>query len=124
MQWPFKTIKQKSSWPFHALLIQLAAPLIQVPEGKERSAHVAKTIERTCRLVARLAVEFKVPPCFIMDTMIEQLIREGGDKFKSHLAAHDDDQGKSLDAALDHQGVLTDFVDSLQKTSEPKPKPN
>lgn len=118
MGWPFKTIKQHSDWPFQPFLIQLAGSIISMPP-ELRGKMTAKTIERTCRMVARLAVEFGVPPFWIMDTMAHQLVREGGKKFKQQLeAAAAEGQGEALDKALDNKDMLTDFLSGLSKPTD------
>jgi hypothetical protein len=57
--WPFKTLKQNSSWPLQGVVIALAAAVLQADTAP---AAVAKTIERALRVGVRLANEFGVTP--------------------------------------------------------------
>lgn len=107
-KWPFKTIKQSSSWPLQPMLIQLAAVVVQ---SGDVGPAAAKTIERVCRMAARLAVEFKAPPGWVMEVMAAQLVREGGPKFAAELA--EVLTAESLDKGIDNQNVLTDLLESF-----------
>lgn len=121
MKWPFQSIKKQSEWPFHGLLVELAVSIVQVPP-EMKTPYTLKTIERCVRLAAKLAVEFKVPPCVVMGMCEEQLCREGGVEFESHLAAHNDDVP---DHTADVQGkdalvkLLTGFGAAEPKDEEP-----
>jgi len=112
MNWPFKTIKQESSWPLQPMLVSLAAAVIQSGDVKPAAA---KTIERVCRMAARLAVEFKAPPMFVMEVMAAQLVREGGPKFAAVLKEAAGIDADNLDAGLDAQNMLTDLMDGFGK---------
>lgn len=61
MPWPFKTIKQQSSWPLREVLVLLAGTVLATP-NEHRAAAAAKMCERGLRLAVRLANEFGVPP--------------------------------------------------------------
>jgi hypothetical protein len=107
MEWPFKTIKQKSEWPFHGILIPIAAVVLQAPP-KLRTAVAQKQIERCLRMGAKLAVEFGMCPWAFLQIAEEQIVREGGEEVAKHLAEH-----KS-----DHAQAVVDGVSGAEKTMD------
>jgi hypothetical protein len=106
MIWPFKTIKQKSEWPFHSMLVGMAGAVLSAP-SQHRTEAAMKTIERCVRLGAKLAVEFGVPPCVFVKIAEAQIVREGGKEAAAHLAAHKADHATDAVAKSD---AITDAM--------------
>lgn len=78
MGWPFKRLKQHSSFTLHGLTVKFAEAVIKVPAGsKERGMAVKKTVERSFRMGVRLGYEFDISPAALLDlarTVIESEI--------------------------------------------------
>ena len=85
MKWPFKTLKQTSTWPMQPIVIQLAAIVLHTPP-QDRQKAAAKVIERCIRAGARLAVEFGMPAPLFVEVAKAQIVREGGAEAKAALA--------------------------------------
>jgi hypothetical protein len=83
--WPFKHLKQTSSWPMQSLVLQLAASVLQAPAPKRKQA-AEKVIERAVRMGARLACEFGMPPALFVEIAKSMIIKEGGSKAQTALA--------------------------------------
>lgn len=75
MKWPFKHLKQESSWPLQPLACSLAAVVIQAPPELRKEA-LAKTVERAFRLAARVCRELEVHPARALEIAEAQLCRE------------------------------------------------
>jgi len=100
MQWPFKRLKQHSSWPLQGLVVQFAATVINAPEGAQRKAMAQNMIESCIRMGARLAVEFEMTADLFIEAAKAQIIRETGTKGKKQIAnAFSDEVLKVVDKA-------------------------
>jgi hypothetical protein len=75
MKWPFKHLKQDSSWPLQNVACALSAVVIQAPPELRKEA-MAKTIERAFRLAARVCRELEIHPARALEIAEEQLCRE------------------------------------------------
>ena len=84
MKWPFKTLKQNSTWPMQSLTLQMAAMVLTV-HPNERKAAAAKMIERCVRMGARLAVEFGMPGPLFVEVARAMIVKEGGDEVAQAL---------------------------------------
>ena len=107
MEWPFKSLKQSSTWPMQPFVIQFAAAVLHAPPS-ERKKFAAKMIERCVRMGARLAVEFDMPAVLFVEVAKAQIAREGGPEAKAALA---EAFGAEVVAALDG---AEEAVDSVQ----------
>jgi hypothetical protein len=97
--WPFKTLKQNSTWPLQPFVVQFAAGVLSVPKEERRKAAV-KMIERCIRMGARLAVEFELPAPLFVEIAKAMIVKEGGAEAQHALAeAFGDDVVKVLDGA-------------------------
>lgn len=132
MGWPFKHIKQQSSWPMQGLVITLAGEVLKAPSSK-RQAAAMKIIERCVRMGARIAVEFGMPGDVFVALAKQQMIREGGVVAKAAIAHAAADaalelhekaaiQGEAMKAQLDAifkgKALLPDMLD------DPLPDPD
>lgn len=105
MKWPFKHLKQDSSWPLQGVACALSATAIQAPPELRKEA-MAKTIERAFRLAARVCRELEIHPARALEIAEEQLCREiPGAKqaivaVRAGKAADDDDQAQDLLAKM------------------------
>ena len=77
MKWPFKTLKQTSTWPLQGLTCQFAAAVLAAPATDQKKA-ASKMIERAVRMGARLAVEFGMPAPLFVEIAKAQIVREAG----------------------------------------------
>lgn len=75
--WPFKTIKQTSTWPMQPFVVKFAAAVLSAPEP-DRPAFARKMIERCVRMGARLAVEFGMGAEEFVNIAGEQIANETG----------------------------------------------
>lgn len=74
-KWPFKRLRQNSSWPMQGIVVAFAAAVLQTaPE--QRTAASAKMIERGFRIGARLALEFGMSPVDALRVAQRQIERE------------------------------------------------
>ena len=105
--WPFKHLKQNSSWPMQGMVVQIAAQVITLPVSARKKA-AAKMVERCIRMGARLAVEFDMPAPLFVEVAKAQIAREGGAEAKAALA---EAFGEEVIAALDG---AEEAVDSVQ----------
>ena len=85
MNWPFKTIKQQSSWPLQPLVVRFAAAVLRTPPEARIEAAV-KMIERCVRMGARIAVEFGMDAEGFVSIAAEQIARETGAALASPYA--------------------------------------
>lgn len=83
--WPFKHLKQTSSWPMQPLVLQLAATVLQAPSPMRKET-AGKVVERCVRMGARLAVEFGVSAPVFVDIAKAVMIKEGGSEAQTALA--------------------------------------
>jgi hypothetical protein len=101
MEWPFKSLKQSSTWPMQPFVIQLAAAVLHTPPPMRKKA-AAKVIERCVRMGARLAVEFDMPAVLFVEVAKAQIAREGGPEAKAALAeAFGEEIVNAIDGAQD-----------------------
>ena len=99
VQWPFKHLKQGSSWPFQPFAVQFAAAVLQAPSSEKKTA-ARKMIERCVRLGARLACEFDMPPVVFVEVAKAMIIKEGGKAAQASLSeAFGDEVIKAVDAS-------------------------
>ena len=97
--WPFKHLKQNSSWPMQGMVVQIAAQVITLPVSARKKA-AAKMVERCIRMGARLAVEFDMPAVLFVEVAKAQIAREGGAEAKAALAeAFGEEVVKALEGA-------------------------
>lgn len=97
--WPFKSLKQNSTWPLQGFVVQFAAAVLSVPKEERRKA-AAKMIERCVRMGARLAVEFELPAPLFVEIAKSMIVKEGGPAAQVALSeAFGDDVVKALDGA-------------------------
>lgn len=75
MKWPFKHLKQDSSWPLQPIACGLAAAVLEAPPELRKDA-VAKTLERAFRLAARVCRELEIHPARALEIAEAQLCRE------------------------------------------------
>lgn len=85
MKWPFKHLKQDSTWPMQGLVVQMAATVLHTHPVQRKEA-AAKTIERCVRMGARLALEFGMPAPLFVDVARAMIIKEGGSEAQTALA--------------------------------------
>ena len=114
VKWPFRHIRQDSVWPWHRLCVNMAVDILNACD-EHKQAFTLKTIERCIRLGAKLAVEFEVPPCLFMDMAEDQIIREGGEEARAHLAMHMEED-IDPDADIEGKNVLTDLLADMGAT--------
>lgn len=106
MQWPFKHLKQSSSWPMQPFVLQFAAAVLHAPQS-ERQKFAVKMTERCVRMGARLSVEFELPAPLFIEIAKAQIAREGGPEAKAALA---EAFGAEVVAALDGAEEAVDAV--------------
>lgn len=106
MGWPFKSLKQNSSWPMQPFVVQFAAAVISAPP-EARKEFAGKMIERCIRMGARLAVEFGMPAPLFVEVAKAQIVREGGPSARAALAdAFGEDVLAAIDGAEDVQAQV------------------
>jgi len=99
MKWPFKSLKQSSTWPMQPFVVQFAAAVLSAPP-QSRKEFAGKMIERCVRMGARLAVEFGMPAPLFVEVAKAQIIREGGPSAQAALAeAFGEDVLATIDGA-------------------------
>lgn len=106
MKWPFKHLKQDSSWPLQGVACALSAQVIQSPPELRKEA-VAKTVERAFRLAARVCRELEIHPARALEVAEEQLCREIPGAKKAILAVR---AGKAADAEDQAQDLLSKML--------------
>lgn len=77
-------IPEKSSWPFHGLLVGLAADVEKAPEA-HRVMVCAKMVQRCIRLAVKLATHFGVSPAAVTAITLDSLREEGGSEYAAVL---------------------------------------
>ena len=107
-QWPFKHIKQKSSWPMQPFVLSLA---VAIMKNADRKASAAKAIERCVRAGARLAVEFGMPADIFVEVAKTQIIREGG--IEAQVAISESFGAKVLEAMDEGEKAVADVNEQL-----------
>lgn len=70
-------IPKQSSWPLHALLVELTGVLNATPEPVRKQATL-KWIERCFRLGVKIASHFEVPGQATIAMMISAMHKDGG----------------------------------------------
>jgi hypothetical protein len=108
MKWPFKHIKQKSSWPMQPLVVQFAGAVLQAPPD-ERVKYAGKMIERAVRIGARLAVEFGMPPTVFVKVAEDMMIKEGGKAAQQAL------QAVKAEKAVEAMELAEEAAESVQE---------
>lgn len=107
-KWPFKRIKQHSSWPAQAFVVQVATVIMQVPaEVRKMAAH--KEMERFVRVAIRLGAEWTMDPVKFLEMTEQLLIKEWGPATKERLDEYRAEQREkwmSEGAALDSGNLL------------------
>jgi len=113
MEWPFKHLKQNSTWPLQQLVVRLALGVLASPEPL-RIAAAGKTIERCVRMGARLAVEFGMPASGFVELARAQIVREGGEVAQADLiGTFGDDVVKALSSSEEAAVELKAHVESI-----------
>lgn len=111
MQWPFKTIRQDSTWPLQGMVVSMAAAVLDTPEDARKAA-LYKNAERLYRVVARVAGEFGASPVVLLDIARKQLEREIPGAKERIADALAEDAGATIEAAA---ALTTDIFGALKK---------